>query len=112
MFWSDAKIACFFCTSLEAQKKRKVGPRCGQVAPTDPRKVREGMVSGARCPRAATRATWYKILNHKSQDTKASWLRVQGTFEGSNTANGQRPGEFWTHLACNDTVSGSGWVQN
>ena len=51
----------------------------------------DGMVPGARCPRAAPRATWYKGIRNKSQDKKlvglgykgklASWLREQGKFK-------------------------------
>ena len=60
-FWSGTNKSCFFCTSLKAQKIRKVGPRCGQVGQKGSRQMRGDMVLEGRGPWAATRATgkWY-----------------------------------------------------
>ena len=107
-FWSDAKIACFFCTSLEAQKNRKVGPRCGKEAPWGHRGCTKDPIFRDFGPWAPTRA---KPVKSSKVGKLASWNRKvgklereQGQFRGSNTPKGQRPGEFdrllvW--LVCN-----------
>ena len=73
----------FFLVPRWRLKKSKSWPK---MRPKDPQPRNEILLWPAWCPRAAPRATWYKILNHESQDTKASWLRVQGTFEGLRKA--------------------------
>ena len=64
------------------------------MTPTVSRDLGGGMVPGARCPRAAPRATWYKGIRNKAQDTKLVGLGNKASLRGSNTPEGQRPGEF------------------
>ena len=55
-FWSVAKTTCFFCTFLEAQKTRKVGPGCGKGVPWGQRGCTKDPIFGDLGPWAPTRA--------------------------------------------------------
>ena len=61
----------FFCTSLDAQKNRKVGPRCGQRALCTPRACTKDRIFGDFGPWAPTRA---KPVKSSKVLKLASWL--------------------------------------